>query len=57
MSNDKLDFEWTVEDVDRAFFDAAKRDEGNKAKLTKPNLLEMLRTGNKLGKVNTGKKE
>jgi len=58
MSKSKLD--WTAEDVDKAFLDAARGDEGtegNTTKTTRPNFLEMLRTGGQLGKLNTGKEE
>jgi len=57
MNKGKLDLEWTAEDVDKAFLDAARGEdaEEKKAKLTRPNFLEMLRTGGKLGQLNTGK--
>jgi len=54
MSKSKLD--WTAEDVDKAFLDAAKGGE-EKPKTARPNFLEMLRTGGQLGKLNTGKQE
>jgi len=59
MSNDELDFEWTVEDVDRTFLEAARGNGviDNKPKAERPNFLEMLKTGGYLGKLNTGKQE
>ena len=59
MSNDEPDFEWTVEDVDRTFLNAARGnvDLGKKPKVKRPNFLEMLKTGGELGKLNTRKQE
>jgi hypothetical protein len=53
MSKDKLDFEWTVEDVDKAFLEAARGEETdeNKVKPKKPNLLNRMQLGNKLSSL------
>ena len=50
MSNDELDFEWTVKDVDKMFLEAAKGEEPeqNKVKAKKPNLLNRMQLGSKL---------
>jgi hypothetical protein len=50
MSN-KLDFEWTAEDVDKAFLDAARGEEGEQNKGTRPNVLEVLKSKTGLQKV------
>jgi len=58
MSKDEIDFEFTVKDLDQMVLDAARGNEGiegNKAKPTRPNFLEMLKTGGKLEQLNTGK--
>jgi hypothetical protein len=53
MSKDGLDFEWTVEDVDKAFLEAARGEETeeNKVKAKKPNLLNRMQLGNKLANL------
>jgi len=58
MSKD-LDFEFTVDDFDRMVLEALEDDEGveKKPKTTRPNFLEMLRTGGQLGKLNTENNE
>jgi len=58
--NKDLDFEFTVDDFDRMVLEALEDDEDGgekKAKPTRPNFLEMLRTGGELGKLNAEKQE
>ena len=59
MAKDELDFEFTVKELDQMVLDAARGEgiEGNKGEVKRPNILEMLRTGGKLGELNTGKQE
>lgn len=59
MSDDKLDFVFTIDDLDRMVIDAARGEEGQekKVKAKRPNVLEVLRTGSKLTKLNPRKRE
>lgn len=55
-----IDFEFTLEDLYRNMINeiqAGEAEEGKQVKQTRPNFLEMLRTGGKLGQLNTRKQE
>ena len=57
MSED-IDFEFTLEDLYRNMINeiqAGEEDEVKQVKTKRPNFLEMLRTGGKLGQLNTRK--
>lgn len=60
MSDEKIDFDFTIEDLDRMVIEAARGEEGevkNKVKVKKPNLLNRMQLGNKLSSLNPRKRE
>jgi hypothetical protein len=57
MNKGKLDFEWTAEDVDKAFLDAARGEGKEQNKGARPNVLEILKSKSGLQKVKNERAE